>query len=393
MREIAKIAFAVLCLTAFSAPLAVPHAYAAEAAKKAEDKPGEAKKAQKKGGQRPTLVGVDAVREEPLEQTVPIIGRLVAMRSGEVSAEIAGAVHTLAVNIGDHVKKGDLIAELDSISAKARLELLNAEILQAEADVVALEADLMLSMQDLTRQEQLKKSGAFTRAKYEDAIQNVAKAKANISRAKATIAAREANRRLTEIVLEKTTIRAPYDGVIMRKMTETGDYVRAGDAVVAMLSDRDLEIEADVPSNRLGGLDVGAELDVVFEDGSRHKATVRSVLPTENPLTRTRPVRFLPVFDNTMSGLADAQTVTVEVPVGARRQVVTVHKDAVIKRAGGSLVFVISEEKAEQRRIQLGEETGPRIVVIDGLKPGDQVVVRGNERLRSGAPVKVRKGS
>ncbi|MGI9373847.1 MAG: efflux RND transporter periplasmic adaptor subunit [Hyphomicrobiales bacterium] len=389
----ATIAFAAMCLMALNASFMAPHAYAAEAAKKAEDKPDEAKKAKKKGGQRPTLVGVDAVREEPLEQTVPIIGRLVSMRSGEVSAEIAGAVHKLTVNVGDHIEKGDLIAELDSISATARIELLNAEIRQAEADVVALEADLTLSMQDLARQEKLKKSGAFTRAKFEDAIQNVAKAKANILRAKAIIAAREANRRLTEIVLEKTTIRAPYDGVVLRKMTETGDYVRAGDPVISMLSDKDLEIEADVPSNRLGGLNVGAKLDILLEDGSRHHATVRSVLPTENPLTRTRPVRFLPVFDGTMNGLADAQTVTVEVPVGARRQVVTVHKDAVIKRGGGSLVFVIAEEKAEQRRIELGEETGPRVVVIDGLKPGDQVVVRGNERLRSGAPVKVRKGS
>ncbi|MGI9484061.1 MAG: efflux RND transporter periplasmic adaptor subunit [Hyphomicrobiales bacterium] len=379
---------------ALLAPAASGVALAAEAAKQPANKTetGETKK-KKPTGQQPTLVGVDAVREEPLSQTVPILGRLVSLRSGEVSAEIPGAVHVLNVAVGDHVKEGDLIAELDSITARARLELLSAEIKQAEADVEAFEAEFQLISQDLERQTKLKKSGAFSRAKFEDAIQKVAKAQANILRAKATMAAREANKRLTEIVLEKTIIKAPYDGVVLRKMTEQGSYVKAGDPVISLMADESLEVETDVPSNRLGGLVPGTKIPLVLEDNSRHWATVRSVLPTENPMTRTRPVRFSPIFDETMTGLANAQTVTVEVPVGAQRQVVTVHKDAIIKRGGGSVVFVVSEDKAQPRKIQIGESAGARVEVLDGLSVGEEVVVRGNERLQPGAPVMIRKGS
>ncbi len=94
-----------------------------------------------------------------------------------------------------------------------------------------------------------------------------------------------------------------------------------------------------------------------------------------------------------MAGLANAQTVTVNIPLGARKDVLTVHKDAIIKRGGKSLVFVVRNEKAEARPIRLGESSGPRIEVRSGLKAGDLVIVRGNERLRPGAQVRIRKGS
>ena len=385
--------FAVFCM-ALAVPKGVPDAAAAEAAKQpAKSESVEKGKKKKQAAPQATLVGIDAVVEEPLTQTVPVLGRLVPMRGGDVSAEIAGGVHKLTVSVGDRVQKGDLIAELDSITAKARLELLNAEINVAEADVKSLEAELRLIQLELERQTKLKKSGAFSRAKFEDAIQKVAKAEANILRAKATISAREANKRLTDIVVRKTRIKAPYDGVVLRKLTEEGGFVRAGDAVVSLIADKDLEIEADVPSNRLGGLTVGSEVPVILEDGSKHTAVVRAVLPTENPMTRTRPVRFTPTFAQEMSGLANAQTVTIDVPVGAMRQVVTVHKDAIIKRGGNNLVYVVSDAKAMPRPIELGESTGARVEVTKGLKPGEDVVVRGNERLLPGSPVMIRKGS
>ncbi len=385
--------FTVFCM-ALAVPKGVPDAAAAEAAKQpAKSESVEKGKKKKQAAPQATLVGIDAVVEEPLTQTVPVLGRLVPMRGGDVSAEIAGGVHKLTVSVGDRVKKGDLIAELDSITAKARLELLNAEINVAEADVTSLEAELRLIQLELERQTKLKKSGAFSRAKFEDAIQKVAKAEANILRAKATISAREANKRLTDIVVKKTRIKAPYDGVVLRKLTEEGGFVRAGDAVVSLIADKDLEIEADVPSNRLGGLTVGSEVPVILEDGSKHTAVVRAVLPTENPMTRTRPVRFTPTFAQEMSGLANAQTVTIDVPVGAMRQVVTVHKDAIIKRGGNNLVYVVSDAKAMPRPIELGESTGARVEVTKGLKPGEDVVVRGNERLLPGSPVMIRKGS
>jgi hypothetical protein len=128
---------------------------------------------------------------------------------------------------------------------------------------------------------------------------------------------------------------------------------------------------------------------VRLDNGSGLRAVVRAVIPAENSLTRTRPVRLVPDFGgNQQAGLAADQSVTVLLPIGEARQVVSVHKDAVISRGGKSIVFAIVGDKAELRPVVLGEALGGRFEVLDGLVPGDIVVVRGNERLKPGATVR-----
>ena len=156
-----------------------------------------------------------------------------------------------------------------------------------------------------------------------------------------------------------------------------------------MIADESLEIEVDVPFQRLAGLEPGSSVGVVLDDGTTHSARVRAIVPEENPLTRTRAVRFVPDMGPTDNPLAAGQSVTVYVPAGAPREVVTVHKDAVIKRGPSSLVYVVKDDTAEMRNIVLGEPTGSRYEVLDGLKPGDRVVVRGNERLSPGDKVTI----
>jgi multidrug efflux pump subunit AcrA (membrane-fusion protein) len=111
------------------------------------------------------------------------------------------------------------------------------------------------------------------------------------------------------------------------------------------------------------------------------------VVPEENPLTRTRAVRLTPHFGDTEKPLAVAQSVTLELPIGEARPVVTVDKDGVIQQSDGAVVYLVEEAAAALRPVQLGEAVGGRFEVLGGLKPGDLVVVRGNERLRPGQPI------
>jgi hypothetical protein len=136
---------------------------------------------------------------------------------------------------------------------------------------------------------------------------------------------------------------------------------------------------------------------VTLDDGTRFKASVRAIIPNENPLTRTRTVRFVPDFSPqaaTSAGpLANEQSATVQVPIGAPRQIVSVHKDAIIKRPGDIIVFVVVDGTVQSRPLVLGAAVGSRYEVLEGLSAGDLVVVRGNERLRSGAKVKIEESS
>ena len=196
-----------------------------------------------------------------------------------------------------------------------------------------------------------------------------------------------------QLDVEYAYVKSPYAGVILQRFTENGAYVRIGDPLVKILSDKNLELEADVPAMRIKGLPQKRSVRFELDDGSRHVASVRAVLPSENPLTRTRTVRFVPKFKEPGRSLAEGQSVTIDVPVGVPRDVVTVHKDGVLRRQGRDIVYVIKNDLAELRTVTIGESVGSRFEVLTGLKAGEQVVIRGNERLLPGAKVHVEKGS
>ena len=335
------------------------------------------------------LVRVDRVKVEPLAQKVPVLGRLVARQAGMVAARINGPVEAFHVEVGDEVEIGQVIAEINSNYLAAERNQTAAELAKAQAARSTAIAQLTLSEQELERLAGLKKSAAFSQARFDDAQQNVAISEARVKETEADVLAARADLELKDINLSYAEIRAPYSGVISERMTETGAYLKTGDPVVRMVGDRALEIEADVPFKRLSGISEGVTVGIVLDDGTTHAATVRAVVPEENPLTRTRAVRFVPDFGETIKRLATEQSVTVYIPASAPRNVLTVHKDAVITRGPRTLVYVVKDDTAEVRQITLGDPTGSRYEVLDGLSEGESVVVRGNERLRPGDKVRV----
>jgi len=342
-------------------------------------------------------VRVDATRSEPLSQTVPVIGRMVARQAGSVAARAGGPIVEFRVQVGDRISTGDVIAILDDATMRAERDVAAAGLAVARAELKTRQAQVALAQQEFKRLEGLKKSAAFNQARFDDVRQQVVIAEASANEAESSVTSARAQLRLAEINLEYMQIKAPYDGVVTQRLTETGAYASEGDPLVNMVADQNLEIEADVPANRLRGLVPGAEVDVALDDGTAFKATVRAVIPNENPLTRTRAVRFTPSFSAAMTAamapLANEQSVTVQVPIGAPRQIVSVHKDAIIKRPGDTIVFVVIDGKAQPRAIVLGEAVGSRYEVLDGLGEGELVVVRGNERLQPGAQVKIEEAS
>ncbi|MDP7174335.1 MAG: efflux RND transporter periplasmic adaptor subunit [Alphaproteobacteria bacterium] len=335
-------------------------------------------------------VGVDTVLAEPLSQTVPVAGRFVARQAGAVAARTEGAITEMTVQIGDHVTAGDVLAVFDVDRLSWRRDLARATAREMEGRLAAANSELSKKKAELTRLEGIRSSAAFNQARYDNAIQDVAIAEGTVAAAAAVLARERAALKLAEDDLRHGRLKAPYNGVVSRRHTEAGAYVRVGDPVVSLVNQDDLEIEADVPYNRIPGLAPGTMVSVNLADGSEHQAIVRALGAEENPLTRTRLVRFTPVPNGGEIANAVGESLAVWLPLGAPRQVVSVHKDAVLKRQGLSLVYVVTVENIAQiRPVELGEAVGPRFVVLDGLAPGEQVVVRGNERLRPGQEVMI----
>ena len=344
-------------------------------------------------GPRAAAVTVDQARKEILGETTPVIGRLVARQSGVVAARTSGAVDAILVDVGDRVAKGDIIAVLANERMKAARDGAAAVVRQRQGMLETTRAEREIKALELGRQENLQSSAAFSKARYDEARQEVAMQEGELSERQAHLAQAQADLVRAALDLADTEIKAPFGGIVTEKHTDVGAYVNVGSAVVSLINDLDLEVEAEVPTDRLAGLEPGSVVDFELDDGTQHTAIVRAVVPQENLLTRTRPVRFTPAFDQTRKPLAVNQTAIVNVPIGSVREVTTVHKDAVVRRGGGAIVFVVNEGAAELRPVQLGVATGDRFVVLVGLAAGETVVIRGNETLQPGQQVNVLNGT
>ena len=337
----------------------------------------------------PTKVVVDHVRQIEVSQTFPVIGRFVARQFGVVASLVGGPVKEVLVDVGDRITKDQIVARLVNDRIRANRDLMAAELRETSAALKTAEAQLKLTMGEMARLDGLRKSAAFSQARYNDKRNEVAKVRSEVTEAEGSVARARANLKLASIDLHNAEIRAPYDAVVVRRHAVAGAHLAVGDSVVTLVNDRDMEIEAEVPSNRLAGAVTGRIVDVTLDTGKKISATVRAIVPSENAQTRTRPVRLS--FDGASTGLSGAiaanQSVTVLLPIAGADRVLTVHKDAVTTRGNGKFVVVINENKAKPTKVELGDAVGDRFTVTSGLKQGDIVVVRGNETLRPGQKV------
>src|SRR5918996_5643558 len=301
--------------------------------------------------EQPARVEVDPVRTEPLSQTTPVIGRIVTQQQGPVAARVAGLVDRVGVEVGDRVEKGQPLIWLDSEPLSFALDLARAEHGAMLAELETTLRELQLLQGELERITGLRNSAAFSKAQLVDKQNEIEVARSRIGQARARLDQSRANLELKARDLEDAVIRAPFAGVVSLRHVSAGAYIQVGNPVVNLIDDQQLEIEADVPSDRVSGLAPGTTVAITLDDGSIHQADVRAVVPEENPLTRTRAVRFTPRFGDTEKPLAVAQSVTLELPIGEVRPVVTVDKDGVIQQSDGAVVYLVEEAAAALRPV------------------------------------------
>ncbi len=335
--------------------------------------------------ERAALVRTDPVRYEEVARTAPLLGRVVALREGEVAARVGGPVAGVAVAPGDRVAVGDVLVHLDSTRLDLALQAAEADRKLAGAERRGAEREVALLRQELDRLERLRRSAAFSAAQLDDKRREIDVAESRVVAAEARLRRAEIAITRAEADLEDAVVRAPYPGVVVGRLTSPGAYIAAGQPVVRLVDDADVEIEADVPAELIANLS-DAEVLVRFADGDRAGATLRAVIPVESPLTRTQAARFRPIDD--AKPRAIGSSVTLNLPAIGGRRALTVAKDAVNMGGENPSVFVVGEGgRVAPRRVRLGESLPGRFVVEEGLAEGEAVVVRGNERLRPGQKV------
>jgi RND family efflux transporter MFP subunit len=247
--------------------------------------------------------------------TIPVVGSVVFWRTSEVATPVVGRIESLPVRVGDHVKKGDVVAEIETEQLVANLKVAQSGVINAQTQLAVAEAQLVLETTTRDREARLKQSPAFREAGLEDANNRVSVASAAVNAAKSLIVSAESEAARQEVNLKLAMIKAPFDGVVVRHLLTVGSLVSDyNPSILVMVDDSAPEIEIEVPLEQLTSVSVGTEMTYSLNSGRRHQAKVRAVLPSVTPGAKTRIVRLDP--ENLEAHPSEVQLVTVYVPKG-----------------------------------------------------------------------------
>jgi RND family efflux transporter MFP subunit len=345
------------------------------------------------GGPPPAQVFVETAGLEELVDARGVTGEIRSRRRAELAAQVAGLVMELEVEEGDAVTKGSVVATLDDERALAVLDRAKAEIETAQAEVEQRTAELDEAERDLERLRELEERGSMNPAEMDGAVTLVASRRALLAAARADLQTARADLRLAERELRDMTIEAPFDGRVVVKHTEIGEWLGVGDPVVTIVSLTELEARIDVPESFLWALessDDPVQLRLPAVQGAMEAEVIR-VVPEADSLSRLFPVR-LKVKDPE-GVLRPGMSLTAMVPTGRKEALLTVSKDAILRNAAGEYVYINSGGVAAVAPIERRFAVGDRVVIRSPMvREGVQVVVEGNERLMPGQPLVILNG-
>ncbi len=304
-----------------------------------------------------------------------LIGTVEPWRASKVAAEVSGRVDSLEVRRGETVRKGDVLARLGKSNLLFRLDAAKARM---NATLVRLEK----ATDDFERSEKLFKRQAISDKEQKDARLRVEELREDLAVTKAEISQ-------IEDELDKKTVKAPFDGIVTRELTEIGQWVNEGGDIVHLVDLSMVRIMVDMPEKYVASIKIAEEVTVNIDalPNQNFKGKIHALIPEGNREAHLFPLEVH--VKNKGLALKGGMLARIEFGLGLLRKVTVVHKDAVITRGTMTYLFVEDKGTVKQVFVTTGQEKGEFIEVKGPLKEGEMVVIRGNERIRKGQPVQI----
>lgn len=338
----------------------------------------------------PPAVGVATVAPEDVRPTTEFNGRIEAIERLNAVARVTAFLEERLFTEGTDVKKGDLLFRLERAPFAAEVAAKQAAVAQAQAQ---------LDNANLTfdRADKLQKSGTGSQSTLDNAVASQRTAQAQLQSAKAAL-------QIAQINLDYTEISTPIDGRIGRMAVTVGNVVSpSSGALVSVVSQDPMYVTFPVPTRKLielqqehaaeGGAEGGLRLRLRLPDGRLYEELgqldfidVNVAAATDSITVRGRIPN--PVRGNGQRELYNDEFVRVVLEAVKPQQVLAVPRAAVMTDQQGDFVYVVGADKTAQvRRVKLGQSTAGKASVIEGLSPGETIIVEGVQRVRPNTPV------
>jgi len=360
-------------------------------------------------------VQVEAVRQETVHRAVEAVGTLAAVDEVTISSEAEGHVSRLLADLGDRVRAGQVLVELDREKSSYNLEQQKAAHARALAkfgasdsahlppiektpDVQKAQAELVQAKQSFERAQELHKRQLVPRqtlddaetmlqskqASYDAALQNAKNLRADIDASGAAM-------KLADRQLRDTDIRAPFDGYVQKRLVSLGEYVKVQTPVMSVVRIDPLKVTAEIPEKMAPWIKIGEGVDLNVDAYPDTPLTgkISRISPAVNTSTRAFP--FEALVPNGDALLKPGTFARVHIVSGKIDRVLTVPYSAIQYRYGVNRVFVVNGDRLSARELKVGERIEDRIEVLSGVKAGESVALTDVDKLAEGTRVAVTK--
>ncbi|MBE7185177.1 MAG: efflux RND transporter periplasmic adaptor subunit [Methylobacterium mesophilicum] len=337
----------------------------------------------------PPSINVVAAKREELRETVTVTGTIVARDTAALGTDVSGLqVVELNVDEGDTVKKGDVLAVLDRRSLDTQLKELEANRAQAEAaaaqvgaQITDAEVAVRQSGEALRRAQELKNKGVSAQSQLDDAINAADSAKARLivaqralSASQAQLSVIDAQRGNLQLQIDKTQVRAPADGLVLKRDATLGGVVSANAGPLFRIAiNSEFELAADVSEAALARLTKGLPVEVRLAGLDQPiKGKIRRVSPEVNQQSRLGSIRVT-LEEHERARVGNFARGEIEIN---RRETVAVPVSAVIYQGRDAFLQVVSDGKVRTTPVKLGIRGTNMIEVVSGVGEGTEVVAR-----------------
>ena len=346
---------------------------------------------------RPTLMTANQRGTNPGAPILTASGYLVARRKAVVSAKIQGRLSKLNVEEGSRVREGDVIARLESSDYEAQVQRARAAVQHAQAD-----------LQEYQRQLHISEKLAAAKVSSQDAL-DAARSRVNL--AQAAVSQAKADEGYAAAQLQNTYIRAPFTGVVVKKMAEVGESVApippgvnistSSGAIVALAALDTLEMEADVNEANVAQLGNRQPAEVTVEaiPDRTYKAVLRQIIPTADRTKATVQVKVTILDkDKDLKPEMSSKVTFLERNTATRKNqissstapILTVPSGVVVSRNGKSVVFEVVNDRAQAREVVAGPAWKGRATVKQGLTGSEILISDPPESLLDGNKVRIK---
>jgi RND family efflux transporter MFP subunit len=328
------------------------------------------------GGARPPMpVEVVALANKPVEQVTEFIAALKSRRSTTIQPQVEGFITRIAVRSGERVSAGAVLFEIDSARQQATVG-------QLESMRSMRAADVEYARQEEQRSQTLFKAGAMSKRELDQAETAVRTSQAQLDAVDQQI-------REQKVELDYYKVTSPNEGVVGDIPIRSGDRVTKTTVLTTVDENAVLEIYLNVPVQQAPGLKLGLPVRILDERGQVVATNrITYISPTVDDATQT--VLAKAALNEGRGQFRADQFVRVRV-IWRTEQGLTVPVTSVVRVNGQYFVYVVEKNGeqmiAKQRSVQLGDVVGNDYVLLAGLKPGDQLIVSGIQKIGEGAPV------